>query len=350
MNNIIDQLFAKVQALGTNFTANTYQALAQSMGPVFTLAFVLYVVLWGYQFWSGRGEGSASGMAVRLFRVFVIYTLATSWGDFQAFIYTAANETPTAIGNIIVQKIGDAGSVGTTNAAIEQALSNVYLVGVDAASKLTSHAGWTNPGPYIYGALVWVAVGLFVAFAAFVVIFAKIMLWVMLSLAPVFIVLLLFNASSRYFNGWLTATVQFVIVPIIVYALLGFFLSIIKDAVQALNDSNATTTTTLKEIAPVVLAGFIGLFIMSQVIPLAALLSGGAPFGVPGLARFARQAWRLTGGQVARGGQYGMRRLNERQGFTRMGRERAVRVDRVDYAFRELQQRRIAANQQAKNR
>ena len=350
MNNIIDQLFTKVQALGTNFTANTYQALATSMKPVFTLALVLFVILWGYQFWTGRSEASASGMAIRLFRAFVIYTLATSWGDFQTFVYTVANDTPTAIGNVIIQNIGDAGSVGTSNAAIEQALSNVYLVGVDASSKLVANAGFTNPGPYIYGALVWVAVGLFVAFAAFVVIFAKMMLWVMLSLAPVFIVMALFRASSRYFNGWLTATVQFVIVPVIVYALLGFFLSIIKDAVQTLNDSNATASTTLKEIAPVVLAGFIGLFIMTQVIPLAALLSGGAPFGIPTLARFASQAWRLTGGQVMRGGRYGVRGIDERQGFTRIGRERAVRVDRVDYAFRELQQRRIAASQQAKNR
>ena len=350
MNNIIDQLFAKVQTLGSNFTANTYGALAGSMGPVFTLAFTLYVILWGYQFWTGRGEGSAAGMAVRLFRVFVIYTLATRWGEFQTFVYTVANDAPNAIGNLIILNIGNAGSVGTTNAAIEQALSNVYLVGVDAASKLTSHAGFTNPGPYIYGALVWVAVALFVGFSAFVIIFSKVMLWVMLSLAPVFITLALFNASSRYFSGWLTATIQFVIVPVIVYALLGFFLSIIKDAVQALNDANATTSTTLKEIAPVVLAGFIGLFIMSQVIPLAAMISGGAPFGIPGVARFSRAAWRFTGGPVARGGQHGWRRLDERQGYTRVGRERAVRADRVDYAFRELQQRRIAASQQAKNR
>src|SRR6202043_1079366 len=118
----------------------------------------------------------------------------------------------------------------------------------DAASKLTGNAGWTNPGPYIYGALVWVSVALFVGFSAFVVIFSKIMLWVLLSLAPIFIVLLLFNASSRFFNGWLAATVQNIIVPVIVYALLGFFLSIIKDAVQTLNDANAGSATTLKEI------------------------------------------------------------------------------------------------------
>ena len=232
MNNIIDQLFQKVQALGDNFTSNTYQALSSAMGPVFTLMLTLYIIFWGYQFWQGRGGGSGAAMAFRLFRVAVIYALAIGWGDFQTFVYNAASDIPTSVGNIIVQNIGGSGTTGTDASQIEQSLSNVYLTGVDAASKLTSHAGWTNAGPYIYGALVWVAVALFVGFAAFLVIYAKIMLWVLLSLAPVFITLLLFNVTSRYFNGWLSALVQFVILPVLVYTLLGFFLTIMKDAVQ----------------------------------------------------------------------------------------------------------------------
>jgi type IV secretion system protein VirB6 len=346
MNNIIDELFQKVQTLGNNFTANTYQALSQSMGPVFTLMFVLYLIFWGYSFWQGRGEASASGMALRLLRVFVIYTIATSWGDFQTVVYTVANETPDAVGTIIIQNIGNAGGTGASNTAIEQALSNVYLTGVDAASKLTGNAGWTNPGPYIYGALVWVSVALFVGFSAFVVIFSKIMLWVLLSLAPIFIVLLLFNVSSRFFNGWLAATVQNIIVPVIVYALLGFFLSIIKDAVQTLNNANAGSATTLKEIAPVVLAGFIGLFIMSQVINLAALLAGGAPFGIPTFARFAAVASRPFRNVVRNSAQ----EISTATGNTRAGRLRALRRDAIDSQFRALQDRRAAVSQQLKNR
>jgi type IV secretion system protein VirB6 len=348
MNNIIDELFQKVQTLGNNFTANTYQALATSMGPVFTLMLVVYLIFWGFTFWQGRGESSASGMAFRLLRVFVIFVMATSWGDFQTYVYDVANEAPNAVGNVIIENIGSSGgdSSGTTTAAIEQALSNVYLTGVDAASKLTANAGFTNPGPYIYGALVWVAVALFVGFSAFVVIFAKIMLWVLLSVAPLFIVLLLFNASSRFFNGWLTATIQNIVVPIVVYALLGFFLSIIKDAVQTLNDANAGSSTTLADIAPVVLAGFIGLFIMSQVLTVAAMLAGGTAMGIPSFARFAGVATTPFRNIARNAGQ----ELTARTGYTREGRQRALMRDGIDTQFRALQDRRAAAAQQLKNR
>ena len=350
MNNIIDQLFQKVQALGDNFTSNTYQALSSAMGPVFTLMLTLYLILWGYQFWQGRGGGSGAAMAFRLFRVAVIYALAIGWGDFQTFVYNAASDIPTSVGNIIVQNIGGSGTTGTDASQIEQSLSNVYLTGVDAASKLTSHAGWTNAGPYIYGALVWVAVALFVGFAAFLVIYAKIMLWVLLSLAPVFITLLLFNVTSRYFNGWLSALVQFVILPVLVYTLLGFFLTIMKDAVQTLNDVNGSAGTTLKEIAPVVLAAFIGFFIMTQTISLSALIAGGSHLGLPRFSPMAAMAWRQSGGRVVNLGRNSYREIAAATGGSREGRALAVRRDYVDTQFRALQDRRTAIQQQLKNR
>ena len=350
MNNIIDQLFQSVQTLGNNFTSNTYQALSSAMGPVFTAMLTLYLIVWGYQFWQGRGDGSGAAMAFRLFRIAAIYALAIGWGDFQTFVYNAASDIPTSVGNIIVQNIGGTGSTNTSASQIEQSLSNVYLTGVDAASKLTSHAGWTNAGPYIYGAIVWVAVALFVGFAAFLVIYAKIMLWVLLSLAPVFITLLLFNVTSRYFNGWLSAIVQFVILPVLVYTLLGFFLTIMANAVQTLNDVNGSAGTTLKEIAPVVLAAFIGFFIMTQTISLSALIAGGSHLGLPRFSGLARATWRQSGGRVVNLGRNSYREISAATGSTRDGRALAVRRDHVDTQFRALQDRRTAVNQQLKNR
>ena len=350
MNNIIDQLFQSVQTLGNNFTANTYQALSSAMGPVFTLMLTLYLIVWGYRFWQGRGEGGAAQSAFRLFRAAVIYALAIGWGDFQTFVYNAASDIPNAVGNIIVQNIGSGGTSVTDSSQIEQSLSNVYLTGVDAASKLTSHAGWTNAGPYVYGALVWVAVALFVGFAAFLVIYGKIMLWVLLSLAPVFIALMLFNVTTRYFNGWLSGVVQFVILPVLVYTLLGFFLTIMKDAVQTLNDVDGSAATTLKEIAPVVLAAFIGFFIMTQTISLSAMIAGGSHLGLPRLSPVAAMAWAQSGGRVVNLGRNSYREVSAATGSTRAGRALAVRRDDVDTRFRALQDRRTAVAQQLKNR
>jgi len=184
----------------------------------------------------------------------------------------------------------------------------------------------------------------------FLVIYAKIMLWVLLSVAPVFITLLLFNVTSRYFHGWMSALVQFVILPVLVYTLLGFFLTIMKDAVQTLNDVNGSAGTTLKEIAPVVLAAFIGFFIMTQTISLSALIAGGSHLGLPRFSPMAAMAWRQSGGRAVNLARNGTLEIAAARGSTREGRALAVRRDYVDTQFRVLQDRRTAINQQLKNR
>jgi len=49
------------------------------------LILILYVIFWAFGVWSGTATGSATDAAFRLFRAFVIYTLATSWNDFVTF-------------------------------------------------------------------------------------------------------------------------------------------------------------------------------------------------------------------------------------------------------------------------
>jgi type IV secretion system protein VirB6 len=284
MNNVVDQLFRRIDQLGQRFTETTYVALANEIGSIFTLLTTLYVIFWGYQIWSGTASGGATEQAARLLRVFVIYTLAVFWGEFQTFIYTAVNEMPRAIGNIIIRGVG--GGLSPENSAIEQALSNVWHVGVDAASQITKAAGLLSPGPYILAGIVLVVIALFVAFAAGIIILAKIVLWVLLSLAPIFIVLLLFGATTRFFNGWVSAVVQFILVPIIVYTVLAFYLTVIKSAVETLSGVNAGAVTSMTEVAPVILAGLIGCFLMSQILTIAQGIAGGLLFSQPRFGQF----------------------------------------------------------------
>ncbi|MGL4528735.1 MAG: type IV secretion system protein [Aestuariivirga sp.] len=296
MTNVVDELFRRIDQLGQRFTETTYVALANEIGSIFTLLTALYVILWGYQIWAGRASGGPAEHAWRLLRVFIIYALAVFWGEFQTFVYKAATEMPRAIGNIVIRGVG--GGLSSENAAIEQALSNVWHVGVDAASKITKAAGLLSPGPYIIAGIVLVVIALFVAFAAGLVILAKIVLWALLSLAPIFIVLLLFNVTTRFFNGWVSAVVQFILVPVIVYTILAFYLAVIRTAVEALSNANAGATTSLTEVAPVILAGLIGCYLLSQIVTIAQGIAGGLLFSQPRFGRFVTSSRDAVAGRI----------------------------------------------------
>jgi type IV secretion system protein VirB6 len=129
----------------------------------------------------------------------------------------------------------------------------------------------------LHSGIVWIAAALFVGYAVFLMLFSKLALWIVLALAPGFIVMLLFQGVSRFFSGWLSVAIQTMLVPIFFYAFLSFFLLIIKEVVIALKVSmDQGAVPTIKEIAPFVLVCFSGLFLLAQIVPLSARIAGGA--------------------------------------------------------------------------
>ena len=102
---MLQELFQNVDEFGTNFVTQSYQALSavltgQSGGINYlSLLLTLYIIFWGVSIWWGTAKGSVTEQVYRLFRVFVIYTLATSWADFQSLIYEFSQSLPAAIGN-----------------------------------------------------------------------------------------------------------------------------------------------------------------------------------------------------------------------------------------------------------
>ena len=86
----ITTLLQTVDQLGQNYVSSAYQALASAATSgggtgVAGLLLTLYVIFWGVGIWQGTATGGPADHAFRLFRAFLIYAMATSWGDFQTF-------------------------------------------------------------------------------------------------------------------------------------------------------------------------------------------------------------------------------------------------------------------------
>lgn len=154
----------------------------------------------------------------------------------------------------------------TTNAATEAFLQN---------------AGITNWGPYIFAAVFYVVMAVLIGFAIFLIVLSKMFMWLLLALAPVFILLLLFRVTSRFFSGWLGAIAQYFVVQVLVYAFLAFYVSLIQQSIDALNGVANTKSATWATIGPVVLLAIIGILLLSQINNMAAAIAGGVPIHAP---------------------------------------------------------------------
>lgn len=310
MNFNITTLLQAVDRFGQNYVAQAYQNLAAAMTgggtggvSVAGLLLTLYVIFWAYGMWAASAQGTATEAAFRLLRAFAVYTLATSWGDFQTLIYTALNEGPAAVGNALLTSAsanttGTAAGLNSVN-AVQTALQNMWNTLAGTTSAFIRSLGVLNFGGYFLGLAVLIAGAILIGYAIFLIILAKLFMWLLLSLAPIFIVLMLFGYTTRFFSGWVSAIVQYVCVQILVYAFCAFFISVSQTYFDAVNQSNAALTTSLTEAAPLILICVVGILLISQITNVATLIAGGVGIGAPAIGRFTAMTARGAGIPVA---------------------------------------------------
>lgn len=283
----ITSLLQSVDQIGQSYVSTAYQALSSALTSggatsVAGLLLTLYVIVWGIGIWQGTATGGPVDHAFRLFRAFLIYALATSWNDFQTLAYTLMNDGPSAIGNSLLSAVTTANSTGTAQNltsvdGVQSALQNMWDTTNSATEAFLQNAGITNWGPYIFAAVFYVVMALLIGFAIFLIILSKLFMWLLLALAPVFIILLLFGVTARFFSGWLSALVQYFLVQVLVYAFLAFYVSLIQQTIDALNGVASSKSASWATIGPVVLLAIIGVLLLAQINNIAAAIAGGVP-------------------------------------------------------------------------
>lgn len=287
----ITSLLQSVDQLGQNYVSTAYQALsnaATSGGAtsVAGLLLTLYVIFWGIGIWQGTATGGPADHAFRLFRAILIYTMATKWGDFQTLAYNFLNDGPSAIGNALLSAVTTANNTGTSvnlNSvnSVQSALQNMWDTTNSATEAFLQNAGITNWGPYIFAAVFYVVMAILIGFAIFLIVLSKMFMWLLLALAPLFIILLLFGVTTRFFSGWMSALVQYFLVQVLVYAFLAFYVSLIQQTIDTLNGVANSKSATWATIGPVVLLAIIGILLLSQINNMAAAVAGGVPIFAP---------------------------------------------------------------------
>jgi type IV secretion system protein VirB6 len=287
----ITSLLQSVDQLGQNYVSTAYQALAAAATAggatsVAGLLLTLYVIFWGVGIWQGTATGGPADHAFRLFRAVLIYVLATRWGEFQTFIYNALNDGPSAIGNALLSSVTSANSTGTSANltsvnGVQTALQNMWDTTNSATEAFLQNAGITNWGPYIFAAVFYVVMAVLIGFAIFLIVLSKMFMWLLLALAPLFIILLLFGVTSRFFSGWLGSLAQYFLVQVLVYAFLAFYISLIQQSIDTLNGAANSKSATWATIGPVVLLAIIGILLLSQINNMAAAIAGGIPIFAP---------------------------------------------------------------------
>ena len=249
--------------LASYIGANT-ALVAEALQPAIVTLATLYVMVWGYLQLTGRVEEPLVAGLRRLITVAVVLGCAVQLWLYNSVIVDTFYRAPAQLAAAIV---GSRDPVAT--------IDTVWDRGGAVAGFLWSNGGVFRGdfGFYLAGAVVWALMGLLCVYTMFLIALSGIALAVLLALGPLFLALLLFDATRRFFEAWLAQLANYALITILTVLVTALLLQIVESYAEQTAARGAAVLTV--DALDMVLVAVLVFLLLRQVMPIAAALAGG---------------------------------------------------------------------------
>jgi len=238
--------------------------VAEALEPVIVTLATVYVMVWGYLQLTGRVEEPLVSGLKRLITLVVVLGCAIRLWLYNSVIVDTFYRAPAELAAIVVGAQDPVAAVDT-----------IWERGGAVADYLWNNGGVFSGdfGYYLAGAIVWALMGLLCVYTMFLIALSAIALAVLLALGPLFMAMLLFDATRRLFAAWLAQLANYGLITIITVLVAALLLQVVASYAQqtAARGSAIATVDALNMVLVTVLV----FLLMRQVMPIAAALAGG---------------------------------------------------------------------------
>jgi type IV secretion system protein VirB6 len=288
----------------SRYIADNTAALARILEPAIVTLGVLYVVVWGYLQLMGKIEEPFVEGAKRLLMLALVLGLSLQLWLYNEVIVDTFFSAPTVLAAGIIAARDPSAPAFEPVAVVDE----IFFDGDDAASLLLEKGEIFGEDIIFYFAAgaIYIAVGLTAVYTMFLLVMSRIALAVLLALGPLFMALLFFESTKRFFEAWIAQLSNYAFLAVLTVLVAAVMLHVISTAAEA-----AAATGGGIEIAnaiKVCVAAVLTFLIMRQVPAMAQGLASGialSGFGAVGnMLRMGRGGLRFAGGragQFARG-------------------------------------------------
>lgn len=238
--------------------------VAAALEPTIVTLAIVYVMVWGYLHLSGRIEEPFVAGLRRLIVLAVVLGGSLHLWLYNAVIVDTFYRAPAELASVVV---GAPDPVAT--------IDTIWSQGGAVAGYLWSNGGLLSGdfGYYVAGATVWVLMGLVCVYTMFLIALSSIALAVLLALGPLFIGLLLFDATRRFFEAWLAQLANYALITILTVLVAALLLQVVASYAAQTAARGAAIVTV--DALNMVLVAVLVFLVMRQVMPIAAALAGG---------------------------------------------------------------------------
>jgi type IV secretion system protein VirB6 len=274
-------------------------ALAATLEPAIVTLGTVYVMIWGYLNLTGQLQEPLIAGLKRLIALAVILGASLHLWLYNDVLVDTFFKAPGALAASI---LGTFDSVTLIDAIIDS--------GAHTAELLLQKGGLFN-GNVSYalaGIVVYLLISLTAVYTIFLLSLSRIALSVLLALGPLFIALLLFESTKRFFEAWLAQLANYAFITVLTVLVCALMLVVLRTAAQ--QAVAAGGGIQIAQAARVCMAAGLTFLVMRQVMPMAAGLASGLALSSFG-AVSASLGWSL--GRVKRSTGQFLRGLGDRE-------------------------------------
>ncbi|UFX12922.1 type IV secretion system protein [Sinorhizobium meliloti] len=279
MHDFLGDLLDRIEQTGANFSSRAYGIVGDEIVPLLTIMFMAYVGYYGLQLFMGTARVSVSEIIGRVARMLIILALVREWDYFNTLFYSWLNNTPEDVGRAILTATGT-GITEPTNG-----LSMIWKTANEAASAFAEQSGYFAVLPSMIGFLVMLAVAVFIAVALAILLLAKVMMWVLIGTAPIFIGCMLFEQTRGMGVAWFQQVLMYALIPLFVYVVAAFLISAMDPELTKVTSAANQRELQLSDISAFLLLCAAGAFVLFNIQVLAQGITGGVAAGIGNFAR-----------------------------------------------------------------
>lgn len=296
----VEPVYASVVEFLGDVSETQFGAVASAVGSTGVLmASIVALLVVINMFTNIYSQPAMEGIKLCIKLVFVALFFR-NWAQFDALasgIFNLIDRVGAAlIASVNTSSPGE--SVSGFN-GVAQAIDGLIDNMNGAATAMSARLGVIGGGPFV-SVIVWVISALLGAASIVLMTISRVAITVMVGLAPIMILLTLFEQTKNYFERWVSALVTFALFPVVAAGVFATIIGIVGSALNKAGDPSGYSS--MGEFAGVLIAGLLSIVLIATTPLLVGTLAGNYFMKLPGAGAIGAKALgAVPGGKDLRG-------------------------------------------------
>lgn len=267
-------IFEKFDTATAEYVTNISTKLIATITPIISLGLTVGFLVYGMAVIRGLIDNPVHDVIGRMFKIGIIVSIATAGGLYQSEIAGVILATPDELATALVDGDGSRASAGGI-------LDDTATYAFDLAAEKWEKAGLFSKQGLMYVAyslLILLSASLLVAVGGAFIIMAKVALALIVALGPLFIFMLMWQATHRFFEAWVSQALNYGLLIVLVSILFLFLMGIYGNYMSDITADNAGLSA-IYTLAGAIIISLIAIIILLQLPSMAGALSNGVGLG-----------------------------------------------------------------------